>query len=89
MRRAAAALLLTSALLIAACDSSKEDILKKAEGIETRQQLEEVLGRPDDISKLGPMESWTYKASNGSVTFVLAGDVVTLQSTKGPEGATR
>ena len=37
--------------------------------------------KPTDLSKLGPLETWTYKASNGSVVFVVVGDTVTLQAT--------
>jgi hypothetical protein len=46
-------------------------------------ELESRLGRPDDISKLGPMETWSYKASNGEVVFVIVGDSVTLQAAGG------
>jgi hypothetical protein len=44
-----------------------------------------VLGRPDDITKLGPVETWRYKASNGEVVFVIVGDTVTLQAAGSPE----
>lgn len=75
---------LAFALLLAACgDSSKADILKKAENISTKAELESKLGRPDDISKLGPIEQWTYKAKDGSVLFVITGDSVALQATGG------
>lgn len=68
--------------LVAACgDQSKEDILKKTESVSTRAELERALGRPDDIQKLGPIETWTYNASNGSVSFILAGDTVTVKAT--------
>lgn len=69
------------ALLLAACGpSSKEDMLAKARDVKTRAQLESALGRPDDVSKLGPLEKWTYKAKNGQVVFVLVGDAVTLEA---------
>lgn len=71
------------ALALAACDDSKEDILKKSEQATTRQQLREAIGDPDDIAKLGPLETWTYEASNGVVTFTLAGDTVTLRTAGG------
>ena len=68
--------------LLAACGGrTKEDIVAKAREVSTRAQLEQALGRPDDIAKLGPMERWTYKASNGEVVFVVIGDTVTLQAT--------
>ena len=77
--RAACAAVLV--LLLAACDDSKADILKKSENAATRQQLREAIGDPDDVVKVGPLETWTYKASDGSVTFTLAGDAVTLKVT--------
>ncbi|MBC7134128.1 hypothetical protein [Oceanibaculum nanhaiense] len=71
-------------LLLAACgDPSKADILKKAENISTKAELESKLGRPDEISKLGPVEQWIYKAKDGSVLFVITGDSVALQATGG------
>ena len=70
------------AVALAACgDPTKEDILKRADGADTKERLEKAIGRPSDIKKLGPLESWTYKAINGSVTFVIAGDQVTLSTT--------
>jgi len=75
-------------LALAACSRTKEDVLKKAESVKTRAELESRVGRPDDIAKLGPMETWTYKASNGEVVFVIMGDAVTLQAA-GPSDRTR
>jgi hypothetical protein len=69
------------ALAIAACDDRKEDILKKSENAKTREQLRAVIGDPDDANKVGPIETWTYQASNGSVIFTLAGDTVMLKAT--------
>lgn len=43
--------------------------------------LERALGKPTDLSKIGPLETWTYRASNGTVVFVVVGDTVTLQAT--------
>lgn len=71
------------AVTIVACEDRKEDILKKSENAKTRQQLRAVIGDPDDASKVGPMETWTYQTSNGSVTFTLAGDTVMLKTTGG------
>jgi hypothetical protein len=66
---------------LAACgDPSKEDIIGKARDIKTRTELQAKLGKPDDIGKLGPIEQWTYKASNGEVVFVITGDTVALQT---------
>jgi hypothetical protein len=68
-------------LALAGCGpSSKEDIITKARGITTRAELEKALGKPSDISKLGPVEQCTYKASNGEVVYVIVGDAVTLEA---------
>ena len=68
-------------VLTACGGQTKEDIVQKAHGANTRAKLEKALGQPSDIAKLGPMERWTYKASNGEVVFVIIGDAVTLQTT--------
>src|SRR4029450_10155269 len=68
-------------LSLAGCGpSTQEDLIAKARGVTTRAELEKALGKPSDISKLGPMETWTYKASNGQVVFVVLGDAVTLEA---------
>ena len=67
-------------------EPTKQEILGKAEKVSTRSELESALGRPDDISKMGPIEKWTYKASNGDVVFVLTGDSVALGATAGAAG---
>ena len=66
--------------LVACGRGTKEDILAKGRDVSTRAELEKALGKPDDISKLGPAETWRYKASNGEVVFVILGDKVTLQA---------
>lgn len=67
--------------LLAACGPpSTADALKKAEGVKTKAQLESALGKPTEIGKLGPIENWTYKTSDGSVSFVITGDTVQLSS---------
>jgi len=71
----------TAGLLAGCGPSSKEDIAAKARDAKTRAALEQALGKPDDIGKLGPVEKWTYKAKNGKVTFILMGDAVTLEKT--------
>jgi hypothetical protein len=79
MRRLAGLLMI--ALLLTACGpASKEDLVAKAREVKTRAELERALGKPDGVSKLGPLEKWTYKARNGQVVFVLVGDVVTLEA---------
>ncbi len=78
-----AALLLP--LLLAACGPpTTAQALKKAEKIQMKAELESALGRPDEISKLGPVEKWIYKTSDGAVSFIITGDRVTL-STGGTE----
>ncbi|RIK93454.1 MAG: hypothetical protein DCC71_24015 [Proteobacteria bacterium] len=81
MRRTLAAALGALLLAAAACGPpTKHDLLSKAEGAETKQALEAALGPPDDRSKLGPIETWKYRAADGEVTFVLTGDRVTFQA---------
>jgi hypothetical protein len=71
------------AVAVVACDDRKEDILEKSENAKTREQLRAVIGDPDDVSKVGPVETWTYQASNGNVTFTFAGKTVMLRTTGG------
>ena len=70
-----------SMFALAACsDPSQAEILKKAENAETKAQLEEILGMPDKVSKMGPVEVWTYNADEGTVSFTLAGSNITLRT---------
>jgi hypothetical protein len=62
---------------------SREDIVQKTRNVSTRAELERAIGRPTDIAKLGPVERWTYKASDGDVVFVIIGDSVTLHASSG------
>ncbi len=72
-------------LLLAGCFApSKADLIKKAEGASTRADLESALGEPSEVSKLGPIEKWTYKAADGAVVFILAGDSITFEVTEDP-----
>src|SRR4029453_18858776 len=66
--------------LVTGGSRSKEDILEKSRGITVRADLERALGKPSDVNKLGPVEQWTYKASNGTVVFLIVADTVTLQA---------
>ena len=85
MRNLRICLALSSLLLVAACFApSKADLIKKAEGVTSRSELEAALGEPSDVSKIGPIEKWTYKASDGAVIFVLAGDTITFEVTENP-----
>jgi hypothetical protein len=73
-----------AAALVGGCSRSKEDLVEKSRSASTRAELEQALGKPSDITKLGPVEQWTYKASNGSVVFLIVGDKVTLKAA-GPD----
>jgi hypothetical protein len=85
--RIAIAMCAAALLSLTACGGrTKEDIVQKARDVSTRAQLEKALGTPTDIAKLGPIERWTYKASNGEVVFLIVGDTVTLQTTGGSSG---
>jgi hypothetical protein len=75
---------LLAAALVGGCSRSKEDLVEISRSASTRAELEQALGKPSDITKLGPVEQWTYKASNGSVVFLIVGDKVTLQAA-GPD----
>ena len=78
--KAVAALAL--ALLAVACGpKTKHDLLSRAEKVETKSDLERTLGAPDERNKLGPIEIWTYEASDGGVTFLITDDKVALQAT--------
>jgi hypothetical protein len=87
MRRAWAGVLVgvLTVSLLAGCGRSKEELIQLSRDVSTRAELERALGRPSDISKLGPVEQWTYKASNGTVVFLIVGDKVTLQATGSPD----
>ena len=76
-------LLALAAVTVLGCGPpSQHEILKQAEGIETKQELEAKIGAPDEVEKLGPLERWTYRASDGDVEIVITGDNVGLKSTK-------
>lgn len=74
---------LAVAAALAGCDSSptKAEILKKAEGLKTKDQLEKVLGVPAKLEKFGPGERWTYNAKDGVVVFTIAFGRVVLDET--------
>jgi hypothetical protein len=33
--------------------------------------LEATLGKPDQVDKLGPLEQWSYEASDGKLVFAI------------------
>jgi len=80
MRRFTAGLAALTLALAACAPDSKHDILSKAENARTKTELEAALGSPDDRDKVGPLETWTYLARDGKVTFVITGDTVRLQT---------
>lgn len=61
---------------------SQHEILEKAEGLETKQELEAAIGAPDEVDKFGPLERWTYLAADGEVEFVITGNRVALEATR-------
>ncbi|MFO0998056.1 MAG: hypothetical protein U1F33_15350 [Alphaproteobacteria bacterium] len=68
-------------LALTACgEPTQHDIIEKSKGVDTKEQLEKKLGKPSDVSKLGPIEKWTYKAKDGTVIFVITGDRVALEA---------
>jgi hypothetical protein len=70
--------------LLAACGGgTKEDIVAKTRTVSTRAELEKALGAPTDIATLGPMERWTYAATNSEVVFIIIGNSVTIQAAGG------
>ena len=76
-------LLAFAAVAVLGCGPpSQHEILKQAEGVETKQELEAAIGAPDEVDKLGPLEKWTYRASDGDVEFVITGDEVGGKRTK-------
>jgi len=80
MRRTTAALAALALAIVACGPDSKHEILGKAEHARTKADLEAALGAPDDRDKMGPIETWTYVARDGEVTFVITGDTVRLQT---------
>ena len=80
MRRLLTTLALAAALALGACGGqlTKQEISKKAEGITAKADLEKKLGKPTSFSKIGPLETWAYKASDGEVVFLITGDTVRL-----------
>jgi hypothetical protein len=81
MKRIILSLAVISLIGLSGCGrASKQDISKKTSSIKTKSELESVMGKPDDFNKVGPIETWKYKASDGEVVFVIMGDKVTLQA---------
>lgn len=82
MRLFGTTIALLGLLLLTGCFApSKADLLKKSKDVGSRQELESVLGEPSEVSKVGPIEKWTYQASDGQVIFIIAGDTITFEVT--------
>ena len=78
VKKIMAMLSLAAVLTLSGCGhGTKQDILKKAEGANTKSDLESKLGKPDGFTKALMVETWTYKGSDGEVTFTVVGDKVT------------
>ena len=86
-KRLVALALIVCVVLALACGApSKHDILQKAEDVESKQQLLEALGEPDERSKTAFVETWRYQASDGTVVFTITGDKVMLKNTTEDSG---
>lgn len=79
--RTLGAFIIALPLLTGCFEDSKQEILANAGGISDKAALTEALGKPGDVAKLEPLETWTYRASNGTVEFVIAGSTVTMRKT--------
>lgn len=77
----AGALILIALALVACGKPSKHDILQRAEGVKRKSELLEKLGEPSERGKLGPIETWSYAAKDGEVTFVVIGERVSIKTT--------
>jgi hypothetical protein len=86
-RRMLSALVCLVAVLAGCGRGSKHDIIQKTENVTTRAELEKALGKPDrfESAGVGPlrMETWVYRASDGEVLFLVAGEAV-ISRTTGP-----
>lgn len=74
------ALALAITLLVGCGDPTVAEMVQKSEKVGSKAELEKVLGKPHEISKVGPVETWTYKARDGQVSFLIAGDRVTMSA---------
>ena len=84
MKRLLGGFALSMLLLLSGCGrGSKQDIVKKTSAITKKADLEKALGKPDEFNKAVFVETWTYKASDGEVTFIVTGDTVQMQVTGG------
>ena len=65
-------------LVLTGCgNGTKQQIAEKAKSASTKEDLQKILGKPDNTSGMsGVAEAWTYKGSDGDVEFpIVAGKV--------------
>ncbi|MBT5267483.1 MAG: hypothetical protein HOL85_21820 [Rhodospirillaceae bacterium] len=75
--------LLAVCLALAGClQEKKADLIDKSKGIETVAELEKALGKPKEVSKIGPLEQWIYEASDGKLVFSIVAGRVALEHTE-------
>jgi len=81
LRRVLTVMMMVAFLAVAGCGKpTSQAMTQKAAGIKTKQELEKAFGKPDNFSKMGPIETWTYKTSDGEVTFLITGDSVQMSA---------
>jgi hypothetical protein len=85
VRRLICGLSMAGVLLLAGCGSGAiQDIRTKAKNCETAAQLEKALGKPSKVSSVNILgvaaETWTYKASDGEVTYQILNGKVMLEA---------
>ncbi|MFN7972788.1 MAG: hypothetical protein U0166_10640 [Acidobacteriota bacterium] len=88
LKRAMGTFLILLCIVTPACKKkmSKQEIVQKSESIKTKQELERVLGKPDEYQHLAKLERWIYHGSDGDVTFHVVGDRVMFSDTLSESG---
>ena len=86
MRNFVLALSVAMLMTLSGCgNGSKQDIMTKASGASSKEDLQSKLGKPDKFESFGLGERWTYKASDGDVNFNIVGGKVVLSDTITPD----
>ena len=68
--------LLVSSVTLSGCfDPSQDEILSKIQGAKSRTDIATALGKPNEVSSSGAMETWRYSASDGDVCFSAVGEI--------------
>ena len=73
LRRLATVLAL--ALLVGCGDPTVAEMVQKTEKVGTKAELETLLGKPHEISKVGPVETWTYNTFGAMPSVSYAGEL--------------